>query len=428
MPNIYTSRIKKALALLKESGKPEALVLSSAPQAVRSRDTHHPYRQNSDLFYFTGSHHQELQLVLRPAAREQVVLVAPPYDKVKALWEGTPPSVSALARSLGATVHYSNAPIATLRELLKGTETVYLQSVAGTIGAELRRELAARSSLTLRGLPFRVIEAEHLTSILRCIKDKSEIDAIKASAAITAATLSHVVQYIRGGIREREIAALIDYMYRLHGGEPAFGTIVASGKSAAILHYHELKRTLRKGELLLIDTGCELNMYASDVSRTIPVDGELSPVLHVVYNTVHCAQEAAFKKVKPGTHIKTVYEAAATELTRGLKELGVLKGNVSSLVASGAFKKYFPHGIGHSLGLDVHDVSPEEPNARLGILRPGMVITIEPGLYFDKPVGRVPACGVRIEDDVLVRERGCSILTEEVFPKAIDDVCDLLAP
>jgi Xaa-Pro aminopeptidase len=280
----------------------------------------------------------------------------------------------------------------------------------------------------MRGLPFKIVEAEHLTSTLRCIKDRSEIEAIKAAAAITSASLLHVAQYVHRGIREKEIAALIDYLYRLHGAEPAFNTIVASGKSAATLHYHALEKTLRSGELLLIDTGCELNMYACDITRTIPVDGEISPELRELYDTVLRAQIAACKRVKPGVHINAVYKAAATELTRGLKDLGVVKGSVSQLVAKGAFKPWFPHGIGHSLGLDVHDVSPEEPSARLGVLKPGMVITIEPGLYFSKPIGRLPACGIRIEDDVLVTSGGATNLTEDSFPKVLEEVYALVNP
>jgi Xaa-Pro aminopeptidase len=427
MANIYSSRIQKALKLMKESGSAEALVLSSNPHAVRSRDIHYPYRQNSDLFYFTGSYHQELQLVLRPSAKDKVVLVAPPKDPVKAVWEGEQPSLAPLARSLGASLHYSSTPLSAVRELLRGVELVHLQSIQGTVSGELRKELSSLSALALRNLPARVGDAELLVAGFRCIKDASEVAAIREAAKLTSATLVHAAQYIRRGMREREIAALIDYFYRSNGGEPAFNSIVAAGKSAATLHYHTLERTLRAGELVLIDTGCELDMYACDVSRTIPVDGEISPELEAVYDIVLSAQRAAIKKVRAGVHISTVYRAAAVELTHGLKELGVLRGKVSQLVAKGAFKPWFPHGIGHSLGIDVHDVSPNA-SERLGVLQNGMVITIEPGLYFSKKESHVPACGVRIEDDVLVTSRGCSVLTEGVFPTNLEQVYALVNP
>jgi Xaa-Pro aminopeptidase len=400
-------------------------VLSSNPHVVRSRDTHYPYRQNSDLFYFTGSDHQELTLVLRPHAKDAVVLVAPPPDPHKTLWEGAQPSLAPLARSLGAELLLSKDPLTTVRGLLRGTDTVYLQSVAGSLSAQIRHEFSARSAVAMRGLPGRVGEAERLTAKLRCIKDRSEVAAIHRAGDLTSATLLHIAQYVRPGIREREIAVLIDYLYRLHGAEPAFQTIIATGKSAATLHYHALEKTLRKGELLLIDTGCELDMYACDISRTVPVGGELDPALRAVYEIVLEAQHAAIAKVKPGVHINEVYKAAATELTRGLKELKVLKGSVSDLVKKGAFKTWFPHGIGHSLGIDVHDVCPGS-NDRLFTLEEGMVITVEPGLYFNKPIGRIPACGVRNEDDILVTAKGCENLTESVFPKALDEIYALL--
>jgi Xaa-Pro aminopeptidase len=295
------------------------------------------------------------------------------------------------------------------------------------VSGEIRRELGSLSALHLRNLPSRVGDAELFLATLRCIKDSHEVAAIREAAKLTSATLIHAAQYIRRGMREREVAALIDYFYRSNGAEPSFGTIVATGKSAATLHYRALDRTLRAGELVLIDTGCELDMYACDVSRTIPVEGEVAPELEAVYSAVVSAQHAAIKTVRAGVHISAVYKAAAVELTHGLKELGVLRGKVSQLVAKGAFKPWFPHGIGHSLGIDVHDVSPN-PSERLGVLQPGMVITIEPGLYFSQKTAHVPACGVRIEDDVLVTSRGCAILTEGVFPTDLEQVYGLVNP
>jgi len=422
----HLKRIKKALALLKDSRSADALVVSSNPHAIRSRDTHFPYRQNSDLFYLTGSAHSELSLVLRPNSREHTILVAPEEDATKKLWEGAQPSVTGLAKSLKATLMRTRDPVGTIRGLLRGTDTAYLQSTSGTTSTEIRREFAHRSTLAMRGLPSQIGDAERFIATLRCINEPAEVDAIHRSADLVSATLLHIAQYVRPGIKEREIAVLIDYLYRLHGAEPAFQTIIAAGISAATLHYHALERTLRKGELLLIDTGSELDMYACDVSRTIPVSSEVNPALRDLYEVVLSAQYAAIAKVKPGIHISDVYKAAAIELTRGLKELKVLKGSITQLVQRGAFKPWFPHGIGHSLGIDVHDVSPES-NDRLFVLQKGMVITIEPGLYFAKPVGKIPACCIRIEDDVAVTSRGCEVLTESVFPKAWDEMMALTA-
>ncbi len=425
MNEIYRKRIKKALLLLKSAPTSQALVLSSNPPATRSRDTHFPYRQNSDLYYLTGTSHQSLILVLRPHAAEQVVIVAPPEDPLKKVWDGAQPSTKSLAREIGATQLLSKDPLSAVRQLLRGTDTAYLQSVPGTVSAQLRKDFAERSPHALRGLPGSVIEAERLTSRLRCIKDASEIELIRKAADLTSASLLHSAQFIKPGIRERELAVLIEYLYRLHNAEPAFNTIVATGSSAATLHYHELSRKLRKGELLLIDTGCELDMYACDVSRTIPVSSETQAPLEAVYECVLHAQEAAIRAVAPGVRMTDVHAVAARELTYGLKQLGVLRGNISELLKKGAYKPFFPHGIGHSLGIDVHDVGPG-PSDSLGILEKGMVVTIEPGLYFSKPTGKIPACGVRIEDDVLVTARGCEVLTAEVFPKRLEEIRNIV--
>jgi Xaa-Pro aminopeptidase len=425
MQEIHRKRIKKALSLLRSAPTSQTLVISSNPAATRSRDTHFPYRQNSDLFYLTGTSHQSLTLVLRPHAKEQIVLVAPPEDPLKKVWDGSQPSPKALARSLGASEVLSKDVHTAVRNLVRGSEVAFLQSIPGTVSADLRKEFATRSPHSMRGLPASVVEAERLTSRLRCVKDATEINLIRKAADLTSAALLHAAQFIRPGMKERELAVLIEYLYRLHNAEPAFNTIVATGPSAATLHYHQLGRTLRKGELLLIDTGCELGMYACDVSRTIPVSSDTPAALVAVYDCVLRAQEAAIRAVNPGVSMSEVHAVAARELTYGLKELGVLRGNPRDLLKKGAYKPYFPHGIGHSLGIDVHDVGPGA-NDSLGVLEKGMVVTIEPGLYFSKPAGKIPACGVRIEDDVLVTARGCDVLTAGVFPKRFDEMRNIV--
>ena len=363
--------------------------------------------------------------MLRPHAADQVTLVAPVEDPVKRVWDGSQPPLRALARTLGATEISSNDPLGTVRGLLRGCATAYLQSVANNLSARLRIELASRSAHALRGFPARLIEAEKLTARLRSIKEPSEVKKIMASADLTSAALLHSVQYIRRGVREKELAVLIEYLYRLHGAEPSFNTIVASGKSAATLHYHALDKTLKNGEMLLIDTGCELDMYACDVSRTIPIGPITNTRLLEVYNSVLRAQRAAIRTIRSGVRVSDVHKAAAIELTHSLKDLGVLRGSVSQLVAKGAYKPFFPHGIGHSLGIDVHDAAPEGGAGGL-ILEKGMVITIEPGLYFSKPIKGIPACGVRIEDDILVTSRGSEMLTHGVFPTDLNELAALM--
>ncbi len=419
MKNPHALRIKKALTLLKDAPRKEALVISSNPSVIRSRDTHYPYRANSDLFYFTGSHAEDLTLVLRPHAADPVILIAPPEDKVKNMWDGAPAPIKPLAKALKAGLLTTHEPVKQIIALLRGHEAVYLQSIEGTPSAGAKLDLSSRSTPLLRNLPATLVDAEQFTARLRLFKDPSEVARIKEAAVITGGALQNVLPLIEAGVAEREIGAFIEYFYKVHGAEPAFGTIVASGASAATLHYRSLSRKLKKGELLLIDTGAELDMYASDITRMIPVGGTTSPELRDLYDIVLRAQLIAIKKVRPGVRMMDVFNAAARELTYGLKYLGILNGNVSQLMKKGAFKPYFPHGIGHSLGIDVHDAT---PTGQESILEKGMVITIEPGLYFSKPAGPLPACGVRIEDDVLVTTRGHEVLTANAFTKDIDEL------
>lgn len=424
MTNIHSKRIKNALKLLKDSPRKEALVVSSNPSQLRSRDTHFPYRPNSDLFYLTGCQAEDVTLVLCPHAQEPVILIAPPEDKLKNLWDGAPVPIKPIASAIKARLVSTTEPVKQILSLLRGYEAVYLQSIAGTASAAVKLDLSGRSTYLLRNLPTSLIDAEQLTAQLRLIKDPSEVQQIRRAAQISGEALQNVLPLVEPGVPEREIAAFIEYFYRVHGAEPAFGSIVASGPSAATLHYRSLSKKLKKGDLLLIDSGAELDLYASDITRMIPVGGALSPELRDLHDIVLRAQMVAIKKMKPGIRLSAVYLAAARELTYGLKYLGILKGNVSQLVKKGAFKPFFPHGIGHSLGIDVHDATPSGQDA---VLQRGMVITIEPGLYFPKPTGPLPACGVRIEDDILVTARGHEVLTAHAFTKNMDELQMLMA-
>jgi Xaa-Pro aminopeptidase len=425
MKTPYAARIKKALALLARSGEKEALVISSNPHCTRSRDTHFPFRQNSDLYYFTGSYAEEATLVLNPHAKSPIIIIAPPKDPIKKVWDGEQVNLKPLAKSLSAELVITKDPLKALLGAVRGVEKAYLQSIQGTASAALKTELSGRSAIALRGLPSNLAEVERFTGQLRLYKDPSEVELIKAASELTSDALFAVLPFVRSGASERQIGAFIEGFYRAAGAEPAFGTIVGTGRSAATLHYRALKRTLRNGDLVLIDTGAEREMYASDVTRTLPVGDSLDPALRYLYETVLRAQEHAIAKIKPGVLVSDVYKAAAEELTYGLKELGILKGKLSALMAKAAYRPWFPHGIGHSLGIDVHDVGPSSAD-RVEKLEAGMVMTIEPGLYFSKPTGPLPACGVRIEDDVLVTRSGHKVLTEDVFPKELDEVMGLM--
>jgi Xaa-Pro aminopeptidase len=425
MQQTYRRRIKKILKKLAAEPCSSCLVLTSNPAARRSLDTNYPYRQNSDIFYLTGSLRHDISLVLRPNTSEPITLIIPPDDKIKNLWEGTPPNMGPIAEGLNARLVRSTSVAETVFKMLRGFDSVFLPTNSSPLATKLRNHLSSLPSHEKRALPSTVIDAEPLLSVLRSIKTPQEIAKIKRATALTSAVLYHISQAIEPGMTEHEVATLIDYLYRLHGAEPAFNTIVAAGKSAATLHYQPGERCLKAGEFVLIDSGCELDMYSSDITRTIPIGESLPEPLRDVYEIVLSSQKAAIKRVKPGVTLRTIHNAAAKEITLGLKSLGILKGSTDKLLREAAYHPWFPHGIGHSLGIDVHDPTPFQDHTNF-ILEPGMVITIEPGLYFPKRAGKVSACGIRIEDDVLVTKQGHQILSQDVFPKELSELALLL--
>ena len=421
MSSIFSIRVKKALKKLKEGSVSQCLVLSSNAPVLRSHDTEYPYRQNSDFFYFTGTLRKQLTLLLLPNSKDQIVLLVPPEDKVKNVWEGAPPSIRSLQKELNARIIRTKEPLQTTIRLLKGIDSVFVPASGGFLSAPLREQLSSLPYHQKRFLPSSIVDAEIITAALRCLKNAVELKNIRRANALTSAVLYHISQSIQPGVTEYELATLIDYLYRLHEAEPAFNTIVAAGKSAATLHYHPSNKPLREGEFVLIDSGCELDMYASDITRTIPVGTIRQQVLREVYEIVLASQNAAIKKIKPGATLSSIHAVAAKELTYGLKTLGILKGPLDTLIAEKAYQAWFPHGIGHSLGIDVHDPVPQDTRFEF-ILEPGMVITVEPGLYFAKRTKNIPSCGVRIEDDVAVTRSGHEILSDDVFPKKLEDI------
>lgn len=416
MTSRYRTRIKKALALLEKGPQKQMLIVSSNAPVIRSRDTHFHFRQNSDLYYFTGSLAEDITLVLRPGAPAPIVLLSPPRDPVKKLWEGQQLSIGPVAEELGADLVVSIDHLTSLNKLSHGYETVYLHGIHNTTSAAFKIHIAQQSSYGKRGMPTNLMELEGLTSQLRSIKDSDEICLIKKSVELTGQALKACIPLLAAGRGEHEIAALIEYTYRAHGADPAFNTIVGAGVSAATLHYKALSRRLRRREMLLIDTGAERQMYASDITRTVFVGIDRDPSMVAIHAGVKRAQRVAIEAVRPGAFLPDIYRAAATELTRTLIDLKVLKGSLPKLVKERAFRPWFPHGIGHLMGIDVHDVTPSHGVGGLE-LKPGMVLTIEPGLYFPKKIGLAPACGARIEDDILVTRTGYENLTEHAIPE-----------
>jgi len=423
MKNIHLDRIKRALKLLKEDGDQNALVISGNPVTYKSEDTQLPTRPNSDLYYLTGSIEQELVLLLRPDSKPNVLLIAPPENPIRTLWEGRRQNPKTIARSLGIDYEQAAAPIARVLHLVRGANTLYCQGNPGSVSHQIGAELTKKRSFERFGMPNKVGNSHVIISQLRLYKDQEELGCIEDALAATSRALHSAAQMIQRGTFEFEVAASIDYVFKMLGCEVAFPTIVGSGPNAAVLHHVNLKRAMKNGEMVLIDCGAEVDLYAGDLTRVIPVGGKFEPWQRDLYQVVLKAQQAAIKSIKPGVLYKKVYDAAAREITYGLVHLGILRGKASDLFTKGAYKAYFPHGIGHSLGLDVHDVGKLTNMA----LKPGMVMTIEPGVYLQEQKRRFPRCGIRIEDNILVTNKGSVVLSEESFPTEIEEIEDLMA-
>ena len=416
----YRARVRRVSKLLKEERVGAALLLSAAPSANRSREMHYPYRQHGDFYYLTGARNKDCALLISSDAPPLVI--ARPDDAARVLWEGSSESLRDVAERCGAELVACEDPASECRKRLRNHEMLFFQNIPGSIAWKVAESLIALPSWQRGAYPRRFLHSDVLLEPLRSIKDRAEIACIEKAVEITLAGLRGMLPLVGRGASECELGAALDYGFRRQGAEPAFASIVAAGRSAAVLHYESLERSLGPNDLLLVDCGAEYEMYAADVTRVFPAQRRFTGVHREVYEIVLAAQEAALAKVRHGVRVDAIYSAAARVLTEGLKDLGVLRGKTSKLIETEAYRPYFPHSIGHTLGLDVHDIG-RMRGERAVTLREGMVITIEPGLYFPKRAGRVPSCGVRIEDDVVVTRTGARVLTKAIpkTPEAVEE-------
>ena len=414
----FKKRLRRVADALKERA-PAALLLSAAAGKIRSRDSQFPFRQDSDFAYLTGIAEPGISLLVSSELKRPVLFGTPP-DPVRALWDGPATPLRRLAEELGAEPIVTKDVRGEIRSKLRGIETLFFQNTPGTTGWEAASELITLPSYRRGNFPLTFEHSDSILSELRMFKDKAEIEAIKAAARVTNAALFGALSLVQPGASEQELAGVIEFYFRSYGAVPAFNSIVAAGPAAATLHYEKLNGKLKKGQLLLFDIGAESEMYAADISRTVPVNGTFDPIQREVYSAVLRAQRAAIKAIRPGVTMAAVHDAAARSITESLIDLKVLKGKSSKLLKKQAYKPFFPHTIGHMLGIDVHDIGRAHPRGSL-VLKKGMVLTVEPGLYFSKKNGKIPISGIRIEDDVLVTSRGAEVLSDG-FPKDPDAI------
>ncbi len=430
--NEYARRRKQ---LMRMAGDDAILILPSAPPRIRSNDTHYGYRQDSDFWYLSGFDEPEAVLVLVPGrAHGETLLFCRERDPAREAWDGPRAGTEGAVSTFGFDDAY---PIADLDDilpgLLEGRTRVYYHFGRDTefdlklIGWVNRVRAQVKQGAQP---PHEFLELGHYLHELRLFKSRDEIRLMKRAAQIAAGGHIAAMRAARSGMHEYEVEATILHHFRSNDAVSAYESIVGGGKNACVLHYIANKSPLRDGDLLLIDAGAEYRNYASDITRTFPVNGRYSKEQRAIYQLVLDAQHAAMNLARTGSTWIAGHDAAVATLTEGLLKLGLLKGTLEKNLESGDYKRYYMHKTGHWLGLDVHDVGEYRIDGVFRELEAGMVFTIEPGLYIapgSKGVAvKWQGIGVRIEDDVLITKTGHEVLSDGV-PKEIDAIEALLA-
>ena len=427
-PAEFAARRASVLAFLAAQPRPAAAVLAASPERQRSRDTDYPYRQHSDFYYLTGFNEPNALLLLRPGHGAQQHIFVQPSDPHAEVWHGRRLGVDAAAEALGMDQAYSyDDDLEQLTELLDGEETVFylfddtdLADLLQQFGASMRRPKSGYQG------------AAHYSDLSgymaqqRLYKSAGEIALMREACSISAEAHKRAMKACQPGRYEYQLAAELHYHFAYHGAAgPAYGSIVGGGENACILHYTENSARLVDGDLVLIDAGAEYQGYAGDITRTFPVNGRFSADQAALYQVVLAAQAAALAELRPGNTLEPAQQAAARAITEGLLALGILTGSLADNLEQANHKRFFIHGLGHWLGLDVHDVGTYEVNGSKRVLEPNMVLTIEPGIYIPRGLSDVDArwqgIGIRIEDDILITADGYENLTAAV-PKTIAEI------
>lgn len=406
------------------------LVLFAAPEALRNNDVHYDYRQDSDFFYLTGFDEPKAALVLTGKDGGSLTMFVQPKDKAREIWDGPRLGVGAAKEHFGAAQVFECSQLEEeLPKLLVDHHRIY--SRLGEREEDEQRVLRAlrqarRLARRTKSAPMEIVDAAVLIHEMRRLKSEIELTHMRKAALITEEGHRLAMGFAKPGVNEYEVEALLHRVFRERGAErQAYRPIVGSGANATILHYIRNDRQIQAGELLLIDAGCEYNYYAADVTRTFPVDGRFSEAQRRVYEIVLRAQEEAIAKVVAGSTFEEVHAVSLRVITQGLIDLGFITGPLEVALAEERHRVFFMHGTGHYLGMDVHDVGPYFQNGKSRPFEPGVVVTVEPGIYIAKDNLDVPeeyrGIGIRIEDDILVTASGNENLTAGV-PKAIADV------
>lgn len=436
MQRLPISELKRRRQELMEiMGEDSIAILPAAPETVRNRDVLNPYRQDSDFLYLTDFREPESVAVFIPGRSQgEFILFCRERDVDKEIWDGWRAGQEGAVDEYGADDAF---PISDIDEILPGLledqeRVYYTMGKSPEFDAHLLDWINHLRSQSRSGssAPHQFIDLEYLLHDMRLYKSEHELNMMRQAAAVTVSAHERAMRVCQPGMYEYQIEAEFLHAFRMANMEPAYPSIVGGGRNGCVLHYTENNAVLNDGDLLLIDAGAECNGYASDVTRTFPVNGRFSSAQRELYDIVLEAQHEAIKKAVPGNHWNEPHAAAVSVLARGMAEVGLLTGEAAKLIEDGSYRKFYMHRTGHWLGLDVHDVGDYKVEDEWRVLEPGMVLTIEPGLYMP-PHGndldeRWQHIGIRIEDDVLITETGNEVLTEAVV-KDVDAIESLMS-
>ena len=419
-------------AFIEKMGSGGVAIFASAPPAKWNHDTEYIYRPDPNFYYLTGFEEPESVCVIAPDhPKSEYILFVRPKDKQAEIWNGKRVGVKDARKRYGADKVY---PIEKFSEkigkYLQGAERLYY-----TLGSneDVDTEILALFTQSVKsrirsGKGFdTLVDPSPILSELRLIKNETELQRIRMATEITVAGHAAAMKAVRPGMYEYDLEALVESTFRMNGaGGPAFPTIVASGGNATILHYTTNDRQIEDETLVLIDAGAEYGRYCGDVTRTFPANGTFTAAQSAIYQLVLEAHDAIIDGIRPGVSIDEPHQKSIELLTESMLSLGLLKGKAEKLIEKEKYRQFYMYRIGHMLGLDVHDVNcVREPDGEFKTFQPGMVMTIEPGLYVADDTKNVPPAylgiGIRIEDDILVTESGCEVLTDGV-PKEIDEI------
>lgn len=422
--------------LMKMMGENTIAILPSAAELTRNQDVNFPFRQDSDFLYLTGFNEPNAIMVLIPGRQHgEYILFCQEKNPEQEIWHGYRAGQEGAIKDYGADDAF---PIESIDDifpgLLEGTHKVF--NIMGRYPSFDEHLIGWVSHIQMQSqkngisVPSEFVALDYILHDMRLFKSREELSLMRKAASISVEAHKRAMMICSPGKYEFQIQAEFDYLFRRKNAQHAYPAIVGGGANGCILHYTDNSKQLRDGDLLLIDAGCEVEGYAADITRTFPVNGRYSTAQREVYDIVLNAQLAAIKAVKPGNHWNDPHNAAVQVITKGLIEMKLLQGNLQTLIKEQAYRRFYMHRTGHWLGLDVHDVGGYQVGDQWRLLEPGMVLTIEPGIYISADNKNIHqkwrGIGIRIEDDILVTRHGHEVLTDDL-PKEIDAIEALMA-